>query len=74
MRDAKIKVRENRLRRIADRQGLKLRRSPRRDQHAIDYDLYALTAHDTGGSLHPHGPISAFTLDLDEVEEYLEVD
>ena len=65
------KVRENRLRRMADRQGLKLRRSPRRDENAIDYGLYALTTYETGATLHPDGPISIFTLDLDDVEEYL---
>ena len=70
MRDSK--VRENRLRRMADRQRLKLRRSPRRDTHALDYDLYALTYCDgVGGTMHPEGPISIFALDLDQVEQYL---
>ena len=70
MRDSK--VRENRLRRMADRQGLKLRRSPRRDENAIDYGLYALTTHDGGrGTIHPEGPISPFALDLDAVEQLL---
>ena len=69
MRD---KVRENRLRRMADRQGFKLQRSPRRDTDAIDYGLYALTTHDGGkGTIHEQGPISIFALRLDEVEEYL---
>ena len=69
MRD---KVRENRFRRMADRQGLKLRRSPRRDENAIDYGLYALTGHGgLRGTIHEQGPISIFSLDLDEVEEYL---
>ena len=66
-----IKVRENRLRRMADRQGLKLWRSRRRDTDAIDYGLYALTTQDTGGLMHHPGPISVFELDLDEVEDYL---
>ena len=66
------KVRENRLRRAADRQGLKLRRSPRRDENAIDYGLYALTSVGEGrGTIHEQGPISIFTLDLDDVEQYL---
>ena len=70
MRDNK--VRENRLRRMADRQGLKLRRSPRRDTHALDYDLYALTTHDGGkGTIHEQGPISIFALDLGAVERLL---
>ena len=67
-----IKVRENRLRRMALRQGLKLWRAPRRDTRAIDYGLYALTTQDgPRGAMHEHGPISIFTLDIDEVEEYL---
>ena len=66
------KVRENRLRRMAHRQGFKLQRSPRRDTDAIDYGLYALTTQDGGrGTIHPRGPISIFALDLDDVEEYL---
>ena len=69
MRD---KVRENRLRRMAHRQGFKLQRSPRRDTRAIDYGLYAITTQDGGrGLIHPQGPISIFTLDLGGVEEYL---
>ena len=69
MRD---KIRENRLRRMAHRQGFKLRRSPRRDTRAIDYGLYAITTQGGGrGAVHPQGPISIFTLDLDGVEEHL---
>jgi hypothetical protein len=36
------KVRENRLRRMADRQGLALRKRRRRDPRALDYGLYDL--------------------------------
>ena len=36
------KVRENRLRRMADRQGLRLTRSRRRDPLALDYGAYWL--------------------------------
>ena len=39
------KVRENRLRRQADRQGLRLVKSRRRDENAIDFQLYALIEH-----------------------------
>lgn len=57
------KVRENRLRRAAQRQGLFLRKSGRRDPRAIDYGVYWLvnrrTGHETSG------------LSLDEVEETL---
>jgi hypothetical protein len=37
------KVRENRLRRAAARQGLTLNKSRRRDPRALDYGLYSLT-------------------------------
>lgn len=40
--DASEKVRENRLRRMAERQGFVLRRSRRRDPRAIDYGVYWL--------------------------------
>jgi hypothetical protein len=36
------KVRENRLRRTAQRQGLQLKRSRRRDELAVDYGVYGL--------------------------------
>ena len=66
------KTRENRLRRKADRQGLKLMKSPRRDTDAIDYGMYALVNVEGGGAIHPHGPVSVFAIfDLDEVETYL---
>lgn len=41
--DQSIKVRENRLRRMAERQGLKLLKNPRRDPRATDYGSYMLT-------------------------------
>ena len=40
--DQSIKVRENRLRRMAGRQGLRLLKNPRRDPRAIDYGSYML--------------------------------
>ena len=69
LKDSKLKVRENRLRRMAHRQGLSLWLSRRRDENAVDYGLYALTG--ARGPVHAQGPISFYALDLDEVEEYL---
>lgn len=43
------KVRENRLRRAATRQGLRLSRSRRRDTRALDYGEYSL--HNRAGAL-----------------------
>ena len=68
------KVRENRLRRMAHRQGFRLSRCPRRDTRAIDYGLYAITTQDGGrGTIHPTGQLSIFALNLEDVEEYLNV-
>ena len=67
------KVRENRLRRKADRMGLRLLKSRRRDPDSIDYGCYALVTIDGGGTIHPHGVTSLFRIpNLDEVEEWLE--
>src|SRR5262245_18862319 len=40
--DTKTKVRENRLRRMASRQGLRLEKSRQRDPMALDYGKYRL--------------------------------
>lgn len=58
------KVRENRLRRMAQRQGLTLHKNPRRDRRATDYGTYWLMA---GVDLVPH----TRGLDLDGIERFL---
>lgn len=66
------KIRENRLRRVADRYGLRLMKSSRRDPRAIDYGLYALIDPNTGGAINPAIAgrfVCGWT--LDEVEQYL---
>ena len=67
------KVRENRFRRMADRQGLILKKSRRRDPRAIDFGMYALLDANTGAPLHAGDPTgrTIYSLDLDEVEEWL---
>jgi hypothetical protein len=60
------KVRENRLRRMADRQGLKLTRSRRRDPLALDYGLYWLTEISSNTMLTPEQGVS-----IDEIEDRL---
>jgi hypothetical protein len=65
------KVRENRLRRMAERQGLKLVKSRRRDPLALDYHLYALipeSEYAIEGGWQRGG---RFGYTLDEVEERL---
>lgn len=60
--DQAEKVRENRLRRMAGRQGLRLTKTRRLDPLAIDYGTYHLVA----AKGQPLGPFT-----LDEVEERL---
>ena len=62
------KVRENRLRRAAERQGLELRKIRRRDPRAIDYGRFWLIDSETGGVWLDQG---RFGLSIDEVEEWL---
>jgi hypothetical protein len=68
--DAAAKVREARLRRTAERQGLKLVKSRRRDPLAVDYGRYVIVDPDSNrpvaGEL---GSASAMT--LDDVEAWL---
>ena len=59
------KVRENRLRRMADRRGLTLVRSRRRDPHALDYGLYWLVGFQGAYVTSPAG------CSIDEIEQYL---
>ena len=65
------KVRENRLRRKADRIGWKLHKSRRRDPDAYDFGLYALTDIRTGGLVHRDNVNSIYALTLDDVETWL---
>jgi hypothetical protein len=60
------KVRENRLRRMAARQGLSLRRSRRRDPRAIDYGVYWLVDPKTDALRTP-----ADGINLDKIEAFL---
>lgn len=47
------RVQENRVRRVAQRRGLELRKSRRRDPQAVDYGLYSLIDVETGGAVNP---------------------
>lgn len=72
MPDMTDTVRENRLRRIADRRGLRLVKSESCDPNAQDYGLYALIDYDTGGAVNP-SLIGRYTCSwtLDQIEDYL---
>ena len=64
------KVRENRLRRAAERQGLRLEKSRRRDPRATDYGTYMLIDQETGG-VAAYGLQSGYGLTLDDIEQQL---
>jgi flavorubredoxin len=69
MTQKEYKVYEDRLRRMASRQMLKLCKSRTRDQRAVTYNGYMLTNQDqvivAGG--HPN----EYSMSLDEIEHYL---
>jgi hypothetical protein len=66
------KVRENRLRRKADRMGYRLSKSRSRDPDAIDYGLYALLDPSTGSAVNPAlAQRWVHSWSLDEVEKWL---
>jgi len=67
------KVRENRLRRMADRQGLQVQKSRRRDPRAVDFDRYRLVSVRTGKVVAGGHPWD-HSMTLDEVESYLTSD
>ncbi len=60
------KIRENRLRRMAERQGLTLTKSRRRDQRALDYGRWHIIEAATGNVV-----IGGDGFTTDEVEAYL---
>jgi hypothetical protein len=67
------KTRENRLRRVARRQGYQLVRSRTRDPHATDHGLYAVINPAINGAVNPasaNGRLCSWTLDT--VEEWLD--
>jgi hypothetical protein len=61
------KVRENRVRRAASRQGYQLVKSRRRDPLAVDFGTYWLVDPQSGGNILG----GDWGVDLDEVEERL---
>lgn len=71
--DQADKVRENRLRRMADRQGLRLLKSRRRDERAIDFGGYMLVDVQTNGAVFGSGAFQ-YEADLDDIERWLTED
>jgi hypothetical protein len=64
------KVRENRLRRMAERQGLRLEKSRRRDPRAIDFGMYMLIDAQTN-TVVAGADTGRHSYTLDDVEHYL---
>lgn len=64
------KIRENRLRRMAERQGLALRKSRRRDPNALAYGLFMVIEPKANVIVAGSSEIG-FSLDLDGVEDWL---
>ncbi len=60
-------TREKRLRRAAERQGLRLAKSARRDPHASDYGKYRVENPQSGAVVAGGAPFD-YSLDLDQVE------
>lgn len=66
------KVRENKLRRKAERMGYRLSKSRSRDPDAMDYGLYALISIQTSGAVNPAlAGHWVHSWDLDTVEKWL---
>ena len=65
------KSRETRLRRAAERQGLVLQKSRRRDPRAIDYGGYKLVDLQTNAVVAGTEGIGRAHWSLDDVEQYL---
>ncbi|HEV2542934.1 MAG TPA: hypothetical protein VGU70_09285 [Methylobacterium sp.] len=67
------KVRENRLRRVAERRGLRLEKSRRRDPRAMDFGGYMLIDGYRNTVVSGANPY-AYSLSLDDVEKDLSED
>jgi hypothetical protein len=67
------KVRTNRLRRAAARQGLQLVKSRRRDPRALDYGGWMITELSTNTIVAGATP-REYSMSLDDVEKYLTED
>jgi hypothetical protein len=65
------KVRENLLRRVAERQGLALRKSRTRDPRALDYDRWMIVSLVPGRPDVGAGPMGKPIMTLDEIEANL---
>jgi hypothetical protein len=65
------KIRENRLRRMAERQGLALNKSRRRDPRALGFGRWMIVDPYSNAVVLGAGPTGEPDLNLDDVELYL---
>jgi hypothetical protein len=72
--EVREKVRENHVRRKADRMGYRVIQSHRRDPDAIDYGLFMIVDARTDCVVHDMGPLGRPNLTLADVQELLGVD
>lgn len=68
--DMAEKTRENRIRRIAERRGMRLEKSRRRDPQAIDFGGFMLIDIRTNSVVLGGSPFP-YSVDLDDVELFL---
>jgi hypothetical protein len=73
MTEVEYKVAENRARRMAERQGLRLAKSRRRDPRSVDYGSYMLVDAATSGVI-AYGLRNGYGLSLTDVFEILTED
>jgi hypothetical protein len=67
------KVRENRLRRLAQRHGLSLQKAKRRDPYSWDYGTYRLVSPESKNIVFANLAVgNGYGLSLDDVEDYLD--
>ncbi|MGQ0774506.1 MAG: hypothetical protein ACT4NY_08830 [Pseudonocardiales bacterium] len=71
MSDGEYKVYENRLRRMAERQGLRLEKARRRDTRAQDWCTYRLMDPSTHTVVSHNPAFGTYGLSLDQVERVL---
>jgi len=69
--DTTEKVRVNRLRRMAERQGYQLVKIRRRDPLAIDYGRYYITRQQDGTTVTGMDTAGRASMTLDDVEKWL---
>lgn len=72
--DQEEKVRENRLRRMAERQGVRIEKSRRRDPRAYDFDCWWIVDPLNNAIVTGAGHNGRPSLTLDEVEAWLNGD